>query len=375
MENRAGKYIKNLSGELEYKSFCPTPLPPEIKMDDELISLLVKANKEIAVLDSISSMIPNMDLFIYMYIRKEAILSSQIEGTQCTLEDLFNPNNIESKNKDVPDVVNYIKATEYSLERIKTLPLCNRLLKEVHSVLIDNVRGKDKNPGEFRRSQNWIGGQGSTLKDARYIPPNLIDMDKAMSDLEKFINDEDEIDKLIKISLIHYQFETIHPFLDGNGRIGRLLITLYLMENKVLNSPALYISYYLKKNRIEYYDRMTEVRRTGNYEQWIKFFLNAIIECSQDAINTINEITVLRNRNIERIGIENKKLLNVFLYLESNPIVDVNKVAKGLLMSFNTAAKYIQILIEKNILKAVDGLERNRMFEYTEYLNILKRGI
>ena len=375
MENRAGKYIKNLSGELEYKSFCPTPLPPEIEMDDELISLLVKANKEIAVLDSISSMIPNMDLFIYMYIRKEAILSSQIEGTQCTLEDLFNPNNIESKNKDVPDVVNYIKATEYSLERIKTLPLCNRLLKEVHSVLIDNVRGKDKNPGEFRCSQNWIGGQGSTLKDARYIPPNLIDMDKAMSDLEKFINDEDEIDKLIKISLIHYQFETIHPFLDGNGRIGRLLITLYLMENKVLNSPALYISYYLKKNRIEYYDRMTEVRRTGNYEQWIKFFLNAIIECSQDAINTINEITVLRNRNIERIGIENKKLLKVFLYLESNPIVDVNKVAKGLSMSFNTAAKYIRILIEKNILKAVDGLERNRMFEYTEYLNILKRGI
>ena len=375
MENRAGKYIKNLSGELEYKSFCPTPLPPEIEMDDELISLLVKANKEIAVLDSISSMIPNMDLFIYMYIRKEAILSSQIEGTQCTLEDLFNPNNIESKNKDVPDVVNYIKATEYSLERIKTLPLCNRLLKEVHSVLIDNVRGKDKNPGEFRRSQNWIGGQGSTLKDARYIPPNLTDMDKAMSDLEKFINDEDEIDKLIKISLIHYQFETIHPFLDGNGRIGRLLITLYLMENKVLNSPALYISYYLKKNRVEYYDRMTEVRRTGNYEQWIKFFLNAIIECSQDAINTINEITVLRNRNIERIGIENKKLLNVFLYLESNPIVDVNKVAKGLSMSFNTAAKYIQILIKNNILKAVDGLERNRIFEYTEYLNILKRGI
>ena len=147
------------------------------------------------------------------------------------------------------------------------------------------------------------------------------------------------------------------------------------MENKVLNSPALYISYYLKKNRIEYYDRMTEVRRTGNYEQWIKFFLNAIIECSQDAINTINEITVLRNRNIERIGIENKKLLNVFLYLESNPIVDVNKVAKGLSMSFNTAAKYIRILIEKNILKAIDGLERNRIFEYTEYLNILKRGI
>lgn len=375
MENRAGKYVKNLYGELEYKSFCPTPLPPEIEMDGEMIDLLVKANKEIAVLDSISSMIPNIDLFVYMYIRKEAILSSQIEGTQCTLEDLFNPNNTLVKNKDVPDVVNYIKATEYCLERIKTLPLCNRFLKEAHSVLIDNVRGKDKKPGEFRRSQNWIGGQGSTLKDARYIPPNLIDMDNAMSDLEKFINNEDEIDKLIKIALIHYQFETIHPFLDGNGRIGRLLITLYLMENKILNSPALYISYYLKKNRIEYYDRMTEVRRTGNYEQWIKFFLTAIIESSKDAINTINEITVLHNKNVDKIGKENKKLLNVFLFLESNPIVDVNKVAKGLSMSFNTATKYIKTLIEYNILKAVDDAERNRIFEYSEYLNILRRGI
>ena len=375
MENRAGKYVKNLSGELEYKSFCPTPLPPRIEMDDEMINLLVKANKGIAVLDSVASMIPNMDLFVYMYIRKEAILSSQIEGTQCTLEDLFNPSNVVAKSKDVPDVVNYIKATEYSLERIKTLPLCNRLLKEVHSVIIDNARGKDKNPGEFRRSQNWIGGQGSTLKDARYIPPNLIDMDRAMSDLEKFINNEDEIDKLIKISLIHYQFETIHPFLDGNGRIGRLLITLYLMENKILNSPALYISYYLKKNRIEYYDRMTEVRRTGNYEQWVKFFLSAIIETSEDAINTINDITELHNKNIDKMGKQNKKLLKVFLFLESNPIVDVSKVSKGLSISFNTAAKYIKILIEYNILKAVDGAERNRIFEYTEYLNILKRGI
>ena len=375
MENRAGKFVKNLSGELEYKSFCPTPLPPRIEMDDEMIILLVKANKQMAVLDSVSSMIPNIDLFVYMYIRKEAILSSQIEGTQCTLEDLFDPSNVVAKSKDVPEVVNYIKATEYALERIKTLPLCNRFLKEVHSVLIDNVRGKDKNPGEFRRSQNWIGGQGSTLKDARYIPPNLIDMDIAMSDLEKFINNEDEIDKLIKISLIHYQFETIHPFLDGNGRIGRLLITLYLIENKVINSPALYISYYLKKNRIEYYDRMMEVRRTGNYEQWVKFFLTAIIESSQDAVDTIKEITELHNKNVDKIGKANKKLLNVFLFLESNPIVDVNKVAKGLSMSFNTAAKYIKELQEHKILNMSDDAERNRIFEYTEYLNILKRGI
>lgn len=374
MENRVGKFVSNLSGELEYFSFCPTQLPPDIEMDDEMIKLLIMANKKVAVLDGISSMIPNMDLFVYMYIRKEAILSSQIEGTQCTLEDLFNPINDNCKNKKVPDVVNYIKATEYSLERLKTLPLCNRFLKEVHSVLIDNVRGKDKNPGEFRRSQNWIGGQGSTIKEARYIPPNLEDMNKAMSDLEKFINKDDELDKLIKISLIHYQFETIHPFLDGNGRIGRLLITLYLMENKVLNSPALYISYYLKRNRIEYYDRMTEVRRTGNYEQWIKFFLNAVINTSEDAIKTIGEITELRNKNISKIG-GNEKYIKVFNFIESNPIVDVKKISEGLSVSFNTAATYIKKLQDLEILKLTDKAERNRLFEYSDYLDILRRGI
>ena len=236
-----------------------------------------------------------MALFVSMYVRKEALMSSQIEGTQATLEDIFDPMIEKNTNRNVADVVNYIKATEYAVKRLNTLPLCNRLIKETHAILMEDVRGQEKSPGEFRRSQNWIGGQGSTLKNARYIPPNPEDMNSAMSDLEKYMNSEDGLDFLIRAALIHYQFETIHPFLDGNGRVGRLLITLFLMEKKVLTTPALYISYFLKKNRVEYYDRMTEVRLKGNYEQWIRFFLLAINESAQDAIAAIDEITALQD--------------------------------------------------------------------------------
>ena len=258
--NKAGKYVSNLSGEMEYKSFLPTALPPEIEMDDELVSLMVDANKQLFALESISAHIPSIKLFVSMYVRKEALMSSQMEGTQATLEDVLDPTIDKNANQDVSDVVNYIKATEYALERLGTLPLCNRLIRETHAVLMENVRGQEKCPGEFKSTQNWIGGQGSTLNNARYIPPNVTDTVECMSDLEKYINSDDTLDVLVQAALIHYQFETIHPFLDGNGRVGRLLITLFLMEKKVLTSPALYISYFLKRNRIEYYDRMTEVR-------------------------------------------------------------------------------------------------------------------
>ena len=281
MTNRAGTFVSNLSGEMAYESFRPAPLPPNppIEVSGELLTKLIDANKKIATLEGLSSRIPNMGLFVSMYVRKEALLSSQIEGTQCTLEDILSPLIENNTNRDVSDVVNYIRATEFALERLKTLPLCNRLIKETHAVLLESARGQEKNPGEFRYSQNWIGGQGSTLKNARYIPPNPEDMLTAMSDLEKYINSDDTLDPLIQAALIHYQFETTHPFLDGNGRVGRLLITLFLMEKGILSTPALYISYYLKMNRIEYYDRMTQVRRTGDYEQWISFFLQAF--CAQ----------------------------------------------------------------------------------------------
>ena len=239
-----------------------------------MVSQLTSATKALATLDTLSSYIPNMNLFVSMYVRKEALLSSQIEGTQATLEDVLDPLIEKNANQNVADVVNYIKAAEFALERMNTLPLCNRLIKETHAVLMSGVRGQEKNPGEFRTSQNWIGAAGSSLKNARYIPPNPEDMTDAMSDLEKYINSDDSLDVLIQAALLHYQFETIHPFLDGNGRVGRLLITLFLMEQGALNSPALYISYYLKKNRIEYYDRMSEVRNKDNYENIIEDFSN-----------------------------------------------------------------------------------------------------
>lgn len=234
MNNRAGSWKTNLSGEAAYKSFVPTPLPPvpTIELTDEIINLLVKASSQLATLESIATRIPNVELFVSMYVRKEALMSSQIEGTQATLEDVLDPLIEANTNRNVADVVNYIKATEFAIHRLKTLPLCNRLIKETHAVLMENVRGQEKNPGEFRYSQNWIGGQGSTLKNARYIPPSPEDMIEAMSDLEKYINSDDEMNPLIRAALIHYQFETIHPFLDGNGRIYRLLITLFLMEKK-----------------------------------------------------------------------------------------------------------------------------------------------
>ena len=379
LENRAGYRRTNLAGEAQYMSFVPNPLPPipEIDMNREMIDALVSASRSLTALESVSSRIPNINLFVSMYVRKEALMSSQIEGTQATLEDVLDPMAENNTNRNVADVVNYIKATEYAINRLKTLPLCNRLIKETHSVLMENVRGQEKSPGEFRYSQNWIGGQGSTLKNARYIPPCPEDMKTAMSDLEKYMNSEDNLDCLVRAALIHYQFETIHPFLDGNGRVGRLLILLFLMEKKVLTTPALYISYFLKKNRIEYYDRMTEVRNKGNFEQWILFFLTALHESAQDAMKTIEELTVLHDRNATRIESMGRAKTNarlLFDYLQANPIIDTVKTAKALGLSFNTTSSAVRRLLDAGILVRTGNKSRNRTFAYAEYLDILREG-
>ena len=379
MNNRAGYYKQNLSGEMAYKSFVPNPLPPvpPIELSEDIVGLLVKANSQLAVLESIAARIPNVELFISMYVRKEALMSSQIEGTQATLEDILDPMLDTNTNRNVADVVNYIKATEFAITRLQTLPLCNRLIKETHAVLMKGVRGQEKNPGEFRYSQNWIGGQGSTLKNARYIPPSPDDMQNAMSDLEKYINTDDDLDALIQAALIHYQFETIHPFLDGNGRVGRLLITLFLMDKGILTTPALYISYFLKKNRVEYYDRMTEVRTKGNYEQWIIFFLQAIMESAGDAASAIDELISLHDANtsvISKLGRASKNTMLVFDYLESNPIIDIGKTAEALSITFNTASSAVRRLVDAGILVQTGGGGRNRTFAYEAYLDILRKG-
>ena len=381
-KERAGTLKKQLSGEIAYFSFYPSKLPPNppIEVDSEIIDKLINAHKVLAILDDRATNIPNIDLFISMYVQKEALLSSQIEGTQATLEDIFNPNIDENINAEVDDVVNYIKAAKYAIKRLETLPLCNKLLLETHKILLSGVRGKEKNPGEFRQSQNWIGGAGSTIKTARYIPPDVLSMKESLSDLEKYMNAEAELDDLIRIALIHYQFESIHPFLDGNGRIGRLLIVLYLLEKKVIKTPSLYLSFYLKEHRIEYYDRMSAIRETGDYEQWIKFFLEGIYASGKSAIETANELIALRDKNIRKLRNEKytkrtlETMMKVFHYLEAHPIIDIGKTAEDLSIAYNTVSSTVNRFEKLGILHLVKKQGRNKVYSYKEYIDILKDG-
>ena len=382
MNTRAGYFRQNLTGELAYSSFVPSSLPPNppVVLDAEGVELLIAAHRQLAVLEGLAARIPNMELFMSMYVRKEALLSSQIEGTQATLDDVLDPFLDVNANRDVADVVNYIRATEFALRRRAELPVCNRLIREIHAVLMEGVRGQEKYPGEFRRTQNWIGGAGSTLKNARYIPPNVEDMNAAMSALEAYMNADAVLDLLIRTALIHYQFETIHPFLDGNGRVGRLLITLFLMEKNLLSKPALYISYFLKQNRIEYYDRMSEVRRTGNYEQWIMFFLRAVAESAADAIDTVDRLHDLHEKNIALLteGVNRKQfptLTKLFSYLEAHPIIEVKKTAEALGVSYNAAARAVGVLMEKGILEQREQVGKTRIYSYAAYLDILRKDM
>lgn len=374
--NRAGQFVTNMTGEAMYKSFKPAPLPPEIITDTRMMDSLASAIRNLNQLDISSQLIPNTDLFVSMYVRKEALISSQIEGTQCTLDDILDPELNTNTNLDAAEVINYVKAVQFALNRRNDLPLCNRLLREVHAVLMEGVRGEDKNPGEFRRSQNWIGPKGCSLKEARYIPPNVEDMIVAMSDLEKYMNYSEQYDPLIRAAFIHYQFETIHPFLDGNGRIGRLLILLYLMETNLLRKPVIYVSYFMKKNQLEYYDRISEVRRTGNYEQWIIFFLEAVSTAASDAVLSIQQLSNLHDKNIALLPKAKRTKDNlrlVFDYIEQHPIVDIKHTAEALDLSYNTVSSAVKKLVGLGILHETTNSARNRVFTYEEYLRILRK--
>lgn len=377
MKNRSGHYRANFRGAEPYLSFVPSPLPPKpnIELNTEIIDILTKATNSLAILESMSQRIPSYQLFVAAYVYKEALLSSQIEGTQATLEDIFDPLIETNTNRDIEEVVNYLKATEFAVNC--GLPICHRLIKGIHGVLMAGARGQDKHPGEFRTTQNLIGRPGATLKTAYYIPPNPQDMLEAMNALEGYINAEDDTNVLIRAALIHYQFETIHPFLDGNGRVGRMLIMLFLMSRNILTTPALYISYFLKKNQREYYDLLGEVREHGLYEKWIKFFLQAINESAEDAVKTIDELSALHDKNIHAIqslGRARITAQRVFDYLQSHPIIDVNKTAQSLGVVFNTAATSIKRLAELGILEQTTNARRNRVFVYKDYLDILRRG-
>jgi len=378
MQNRAGFDRRNLTGEAAYFSFVPAPLPPDPPVDltAELIRHLSEAHSDLAALSSAAVRVPSVSLFQTMYVRKEALLSAQIEGTQATLEDILDPDLDTHTNLDAADVINYVKAMDAGLSGLERLPLCNRLIQEVHAVMVAGVRGEDKTPGEFRRSQNWIGGAGSTLANARYVPPNVDDMRQALGDLEEFMNSATK-DPLIASALIHYQFETIHPFLDGNGRVGRLLIVLYLIAQGLLAAPVLYISLFLKANRIEYFDRMTEVRRTGNYEQWVTFFLQGVSVSARDALGAIDQLAALHDANEARIATLGRARFTVarlFSHCETTPIIDIPGAAVGLGVTFATAAAAVGRLVDLGILTPSTTFRRNRVFTYSAYLDILRQG-
>ena len=377
-KNRAGIAV---SQPQNYKAFIPNPLPPipEIKLDNETIEILSTADTEVGRLSGTSEALPNPDLFVAMYVRKEAVLSSQIEGTEASLEDVLE---YESLNRprtlpnDVTEVVNYVRAMNYGLARAKDLPLSLRLIKEIHAELMRGVRGGDKTPGEFRKTQNWIGPKGCTLNNARFIPPPPHEMTQALGDLEKYMHSELNYPLLVECGLIHFQFETIHPFLDGNGRIGRLLIAFFLCHRGILKKPLLYLSHYFKQNRLEYYDRLMEVREKGDFESWIKFFLRGVASVALEACDTSNKIISLKNNDQDKIADAYKETSKAALFHErlfDRPIVSIKDIAKIMDTTFPTANDICRKLVKSDILKEITGKERNKLFAYKKYLDILKQ--
>lgn len=372
----SGKHIK----QVEYKSFSPEKINHEwIISTPEVNKLLAEANRLIGELNAFSQIVPDVDFFITMHILKEATTSSRIEGTKTNMEEaLVKEEDINpEKRDDWSEVQNYIKAINTSIDELETLPISNRLIKNTHKTLLSGVRGKHKIPGEFRSSQNWIG---ATLKDAIFIPPHHSEVIELMSDLEKFINDEDYfVPHLIKIAIAHYQFETIHPFLDGNGRLGRLLITLYLVSNNVLNKPSLYLSDFFEKNKGYYYDNLMTVRLTSNITQWIKFFLVGVIETSKESIQVFKDIIKLKDDietiRLPKLGSKIKNGQQLMKQLFQVPITDSKQVAKLLKISPSTANRLIKALIDLEILSELTGYKRNRKFIFKEYFRIFHREL
>ncbi|MGH7863193.1 MAG: Fic family protein, partial [Candidatus Dormibacteraceae bacterium] len=296
---RSGRLILQPAG---YRAFIPNPLPPDppLALDDEILDLLSRADLALGRLDGSTEILPNPDMFVAMYVQQEAVLSSQIEGTQASLVDVLEYQTTATRRKlpeDVGEVVNYVAAMNHGIARLTELPLSLRLIREIHAKLLSGVRGADRDPGEFRRSQNWIGAAGVSLDQAYYVPPPPVDMEQALGDLEKFLHDPRPVPPLVRCGLAHAQFETIHPFLDGNGRVGRLLITFLLVQQGVLRRPLLYLSLYFKQHRNEYYDRLQAIRTQGDWEAWLRFFLRGVGEVATQATETARKILRLREEH------------------------------------------------------------------------------
>ena len=376
---RAGRKIQQPNG---YSAFIPTPLPPSpsLEMNDEILDMLSKADRALGRLDGAIAMVPNPELFVFMYVRKEALLSSQIEGTQASLTDLlaFEAKSYERHREDVAEISNYINAMNYGLERLREFPLSLRLLREIQEKLLAGTRGCMQTPGEFRTSQNWIGPPGCTLKDAVHIPPPPAEMMDALGKWELFLHDETPMPILIKLGFLHAQFETIHPFLDGNGRVGRLLITFILCQREILQRPLLYLSIFFKRNRREYYDRLQAIRDTGDWEGWMLFFLRGVYEVAQEATDTARSIVKLRENDRQRIldesGGKAANALKTLEFLFRMPFVSVPQIAEAIHVSFASANTLTRTLQSAGILVEITRQKRNRMFLYQSYLNIFEEG-
>ena len=377
---RAGSYRRQITG---YRAFIPAPLPPHpaIRVTGELQRLLSQADLSLGRLDGSIRTLPNPDLFVTMYVRKEAVLSSQIEGTQSSLQDLLAVEahlHAAETPKDVDEVVNYVAAMKHGLMLLPDLPVSVRLIREIHGVLLRNVRGSHLTPGELRTSQNWIGHGGSNLNDATFVPPPPNVVLEALGNLESFLHEEADLPTLIRIGLAHAQFETIHPFLDGNGRVGRLLIMFLLMASGVLNKPVLYLSYYLKQHRTEYYDLLQGIREHGAWELWLAFFLRGVSEVSAQAAETARRILAQREIARSMIAAELGRAAGnghrVLEHLYERPIVSVNAVRRLLDVTYPAANQIVERLERIGILREVTGQARNRRFRYDSYIDLFDSG-
>jgi Fic family protein len=377
---RAGKYLQQREG---YRAFIPEALPPNppVEISGELQVLLSKADRALGRLDGSIETLPNPELFVYMYVRKEAVLSSQIEGTQSSLQDVLAAEaKILAPNRpqDAGEVVNYVSAMNYGLTRLTDLPISVRLIREIHSKLLENARGSHLTPGELRTSQNWIGPSGCTLAEATFVPPPPAEVAAHLGALEQFLHTDARLPLLVKIGLAHAQFETIHPFLDGNGRVGRLLITFLLCEQRVLVKPVLYLSHYFKRHRELYYERLQAVRDDGAWEAWLAFFLAGVAEVSEQATATARKILSLRedHRRIiaDRISRAAGKGHQVLEHLYEHPIVSVKDVRNVTGTTYQAANELVAAIEECGILQEITGQTRNRRFLYQKYLELFQDG-
>jgi Fic family protein len=374
--DRAGRYVRQPRG---YSAFIPTPLPPDLIITHALAESRDRANLALGRLDSAVETLPHPELFTAMYVRREAVLSSQIEGTQASLDDLVA---VEARLRgdqplgDVNEVLNYTAALRHGLERLQTLPISGRLLREIHAILMRGVRGGHVAPGEYRTTQNWIGAAGAGLQDAIFVPPPPEEVAEHVGNLEKFLHGDSRLSVIVQIGLAHAQFETIHPFVDGNGRLGRLLITFLLCERKVLSKPVLYVSLTLKKRRQEYYERLQAVRDRGAWEAWLVFFLDCVTEAALDAANLARQILRLRedhrDRVVDAMGARAGKALRVLERLYRDPYIDVNQATALLQVSYANANDIVWDMERLGLLREATGNQRNRVFVYEPYLALFR---